>query len=150
MAEFGGVLAASAVMSTIFLGGWSGPFLSTQLGAVWFLLKVAFFAFIFIWIRATFPRLRIDQIMALAWKFLLPLSVINLLATTVEVFFLSDSVGVLTRMDLLIMSAINWVLAIGAIAIFGTLIRTKVRPPKPTVKIDTVRQLDPTGISEVA
>lgn len=150
MAEFGGVLAASAVMSTIFLGGWSGPFLSSQLGAVWFLLKVAFFAFIFIWIRATFPRLRIDQIMSLAWKFLLPLSVINLLATAVEVFFLSDSIGVLTRMDLLLMSAINWFLAIGSIAIFGTLVRTKVRPPKPTVEIDTVRPLEPTGISEVA
>ena len=98
-AEFGGVIAASAVMATLFLGGWSGPFLSGQLGALWLLLKVAFFVFLFIWIRATFPRLRIDQIMAFAWKFLFPLSLINLFATTIEVYFLRGDEGVITRGD---------------------------------------------------
>ena len=53
-AEFGGVVAASAVIATLFLGGWRGP-LDSQLGALWFLLKVAFFVFLFIWVRATFP-----------------------------------------------------------------------------------------------
>ena len=96
-AEFGGVIAASAVTATLFLGGWSGPFLSGQLGALWFLLKVAFIVFLFIWIRATFPRLRIDQIMAFAWKVLLPLSMLNLFVTAIEVYFFRDGAGALSR-----------------------------------------------------
>ena len=134
-AEFGGVLAASAVMATLFLGGWSGPFLSGQLGAIWFLLKVVFFVMLFIWIRATFPRLRIDQIMAFAWKFLLPLAFINLFATTLEVYFLRDDAGLLTRGDLGVMAVINIVLAVVAIALLGTLIRDKVRPPVRTATV---------------
>jgi len=126
-AEFGGVVAASAVMATLFLGGWSGP-ASAYLGWLWFLLKVGVLAFAFIWVRSTFPRLRIDQIMALAWKFLLPLSLINLLATTLEVFFLRDSAGLLSTADLWIMAGINMAVAVAVIAFFGTLIREKVRP----------------------
>ena len=135
MAEFGGVLAASAIISTLFLGGWSGPFLSGQLGALWFLLKVAFFAFLFIWIRATFPRLRVDQIMAFAWKFLFPLSLINLFATTLEVYFLGDADGALTRGDLGTMFAINMVVAFAAIYTFGRAIREDVRPPARTAEV---------------
>ena len=97
MAEFGGVIAASAVASTLFLGGWSGPFLSGQLGALWFLLKLGFFVFLFIWIRGTFPRLRIDQIMAFAWKFLFPMSLINIVVTTLEVFWLRDETAPFRR-----------------------------------------------------
>ena len=135
-AEFGGVVAASGIMATLFLGGWSGPFLSGQLGALWFLLKLVFFAFLFIWVRATFPRLRIDQIMAFAWKFLFPLSLINLFATTLEVYFLrDDATGALTRGDLGIMTAINMALAVAAIAVFGRMIREKVRPPARTARI---------------
>ena len=130
MAEFGGVLTASAVAATLFMGGWSGPFLSGQLGALWFLMKLGFFAFLFIWIRATFPRLRIDQIMAFAWKFLFPLSLINVFITTVEVYWLRDDVGLLSRGDLGIMAAINIPLAMGVIAAFASLIQGKVRPPE--------------------
>ena len=135
MAEFGGVIAAGAVAATIFLGGWHGPFLSSQLGAFWFLLKVAFFAFLFIWVRATFPRLRIDQIMAFAWKFLLPLSLINLFATTIEVYFLRDEAGALTGGDLGIMTGINLVVAVASISIFGATIKGKVRPPERTAEV---------------
>ena len=135
MAEFGGVIAAGAVAATLFLGGWHGPFLSSQLGALWFLLKVAFFAFLFMWVRATFPRLRIDQIMAFAWKFLLPLSLINLVSTTLEVYFLRDDAGAITRGDLGIMTGINLVVAIVAISAFGAVIREKVRPPERTVGV---------------
>ena len=139
-AEFGGVLAASAVIATLFLGGWSGPFLSGQLGALWFLLKVGFLVFIFIWVRATFPRLRVDQIMAFAWKFLLPLSLINLFATTIEVYVLRGDDGSLTRGDLLIMFAINVVIAFAAIGIFGKAIKESVRPPAKTVAVVSHRE----------
>jgi hypothetical protein len=132
MAEFGGVIAASAVASTLFLGGWSGPFLSGQLGALWFLLKLGFFVFLFIWIRGTFPRLRIDQIMAFAWKFLFPMSLINIVVTTLEVFWLRDETGALSTGDLGLMAAINIPLAIVAVAAFATLVKDKVRPPRST------------------
>ena len=131
-AEFGAVLAASAVIVTLFLSGWSGP-ASSYLGWLWFLLKVGAMAFIFIWIRATFPRLRIDQLMALAWKFLLPLSLINLFATALEVYFLRSEMGKLTSGDLWIMAGINLALAVGSILLFGSLIREKVRPVEPLV-----------------
>lgn len=126
-AEFGGVAASAAVIVTLFLSGWAGP-ASAYLGWLWFMIKVGIIAFIFIWIRATYPRLRVDQIMALAWKFLLPLSLINLLATVLEVFFLRDDSGVLSTADLWIMAGINVVLLVVAIGLFGNMIREKVRP----------------------
>ena len=118
-AEFGAVLITSALISTLFLKGWEGPFLPSH---VWFLLKLFFFAFIFIWIRATLPRLRIDQIMAYAWKFLLPLSLINIFVVAAEILLLgeqiTDSSGVrmdLTAGDMWIMAGINVVVAIVAV-----------------------------------
>jgi NADH-quinone oxidoreductase subunit H len=126
-AEFGGVVTASAVIVTLFFSGWSGP-ASNYIGWLWFLLKVGAVACVFIWVRATFPRLRIDQLLALAWKFLLPVSIINLFATALEVYFLRDGAGSLATSDLWIMAGINFGLAALSIVVFGTLIREKVRP----------------------
>ena len=145
-AEIGGVLTACAVTATLFLGGWSGP-ASSYLGWLWFAMKVAVIAFIFVWVRATFPRLRIDQLMALAWKFLLPLSMINLFATTLEVYFLRSDQGVLSSNDLWIMAGINLVVAVTSIALFGTLIREKVRPSKPAIPAGAVA---PAALGEVS
>jgi len=129
-AEFGAVLTSSAVMVTLFLSGWSGP-VSNYLGWAWFLMKIGVLAFIFSWVRATFPRLRIDQLLAFAWKFLLPLSIINLFATALEIYFFRDSAGVLDTIDLWIMAGINFGVAFGCLLIFGTLIKEKVRPAGP-------------------
>jgi len=126
-AEFGGVLVASGLVATLFMGGWIGPF-ADYLGWLWFLLKTMAVVFLFIWVRATYPRLRIDQIMAFSWKFLLPLSLINLLAVALEVFFFRDSVGVLTTADLWLMAAINIPVALISIWLLGNLIREKVKP----------------------
>ena len=135
-AEFGGVLAASAILATLFLGGWSGPFFSEQLGPIWFLIKLFVFLMLFEWVRFTFPRLRIDQIMALAWKFLFPLALINLFVTTVEVYFLrDDATGALTRGDLTIMMVINMAVAAVAIYVFHGLVKNKVRPPVRTATV---------------
>ena len=128
-AEFGGVVTASAVIVTLFLSGWAGP-ASAYIGWFWFLLKVGVVAFLFIWVRATFPRLRIDQIMSFAWKFLMPLSFINLLATSLEVYFLRDANGSLTTNDLWIMTGVNLAIAAACIPLFGSLIRDKVRPAR--------------------
>jgi len=82
LAEYGEALAVSAIVTTLFLSGWRGPVLPPWL---WFLVKVGLVFFVIVWIRTTVPRVRIDQLMALAWKFLLPLAVINLLITAVEI-----------------------------------------------------------------
>ena len=122
------MLASSALLATFFLAGWVGPFLSGPLGPVWFLLKVAFFALLFIWARATFPRLRVDQIMSFAWKFLFPLSIVNLFAVALEVYFLGDAESGLTQADLGIMAAINLGLTAVAVTAYGQLFREQVRP----------------------
>ncbi len=78
MSEYAGMITISALASTLFLGGWQGPLLPP---VVWFLLKTFFFLFVFIWVRATFPRLRYDQLMDFGWKILLPLALANILIT---------------------------------------------------------------------
>lgn len=78
MAEYINIVAVSAIAVTFFLGGWHGPF---DLPVVWLALKVAFFVFLFMWVRATLPRVRYDQLMQFGWKILLPLAIGNLLVT---------------------------------------------------------------------
>lgn len=78
MAEYANMITVSAIAVTFFLGGWQGPFLPP---VVWFMLKLSGCLFFFIWIRSTFPRLRYDQLMNFGWKFLLPLSLLNILIT---------------------------------------------------------------------
>jgi NADH-quinone oxidoreductase subunit H len=87
LAEYINMVTVSAVASNLYLGGWHGPFLPVWLGWIWFLLKVAFLLFFYVWMRWTLPRYRYDQLMAFGWKFLLPLSVLNLLATAAGVLY---------------------------------------------------------------
>ncbi|MBM4329963.1 MAG: NADH-quinone oxidoreductase subunit NuoH [Deltaproteobacteria bacterium] len=78
LAEYAHILVVSSLAVTLFFGGWQGPFLPPL---VWFLIKVFFFIFFFIWIRATFPRFRYDQLMKFGWKVLFPLSLLNIMIT---------------------------------------------------------------------
>ena len=89
MAEYINMITTSSVLATLFLGGWTLGALSGVRGApfIWFGVKVAFFLFIFIWLRATLPRIRYDQLMRFGWQVLLPLSVLNALMTAVVVAF---------------------------------------------------------------
>lgn len=75
MAEFLNVFALSALAATLFLGGWQGPILPSWL---WFFIKTYGLIFFMLWFRGTFPRLRVDQLMGFAWKFLLPMSLVNI------------------------------------------------------------------------
>lgn len=81
LAEYANMITISAITATLFLGGWDGPFY----GWINFLLKVFSFMFLFIWIRATFPRLRYDQLMHLGWKIMLPLALANIVITGIAV-----------------------------------------------------------------
>ena len=82
LAEYINMIIISGLGATLFLGGFSGPFLW---GWVWLALKVAALLFLFIWLRATLPRLRYDRLMKLGWKILLPLATLNLVVTAIVV-----------------------------------------------------------------
>jgi NADH-quinone oxidoreductase subunit H len=78
LAEYTNMFIASAIATVLFLGGWHGPILP---GVIWFLLKVYALIFLMMWFRWTFPRVRFDQLISLAWKILIPLAFANLLIT---------------------------------------------------------------------
>ncbi len=85
LAEYANMILISAIASLLFLGGWLSPFENIPwLGAItsfvpailWFLIKIAFLLFVYLWMRATFPRFRYDQIMRLGWKILIPVTLV--------------------------------------------------------------------------
>ena len=80
LGEYGNMINFSALATTLFLGGWHGPFLPP---VIWFLMKMGAFLFFLIWIRATLPRFRYDQLMNFGWKILLPLAILNVFITAV-------------------------------------------------------------------
>jgi NADH-quinone oxidoreductase subunit H len=88
LGEYLGMFASSAMAITLFLGGWSAPlsFLTWVPSYVWFFLKLLAMIAGFIWIRGTLPRLRMDQLMRLAWKFMLPMALLNIVAAAVWKF----------------------------------------------------------------
>jgi NADH-quinone oxidoreductase subunit H len=86
IAEYMNMISVSCIAALLFLGGWNAPFgLSFIPGIVWFLIKVGLFLFVYIWLRATLPRIRYDRLMAFGWKVLLPLATLNLMATAAVV-----------------------------------------------------------------
>jgi NADH-quinone oxidoreductase subunit H len=86
--EYGEAFLLSCLITTLFLGGWRGPIIPEW---SWFLIKALVVWFVMVWIWATMPRVRIDQMMALAWKFLTPLAVINLIITAIQVLTLPEN-----------------------------------------------------------
>jgi NADH-quinone oxidoreductase subunit H len=84
MAEYINVIVISGIATTMFLGGWHGPG-PEGLAPLWVVLKMFAFVVFFIWVRATLPRLRYDQLMAFGWKILLPLATLNALVTAIVV-----------------------------------------------------------------
>jgi NADH-quinone oxidoreductase subunit H len=84
LAEYINTFAIAALAALLFLGGWLGPFLP---GVVWFLLKVYALVLVIFWIRGTLPRLRIDQLMAFAWKVMVPLAFYTIVITAIYLFY---------------------------------------------------------------
>jgi NADH-quinone oxidoreductase subunit H len=97
LAEYANMIVVSSVATTLFLGGWLRPFPTWEwLGFLdiipswtWFLIKSFLFLYFFIWIRATLPRYRYDQLMRVGWKMLIPLAIANLLVTGIVKVLLS-------------------------------------------------------------
>jgi NADH-quinone oxidoreductase subunit H len=87
LAEYINMVTVAAVATDLFLGGWNGPWLPPSLGWIWFLVKVGVILFFYVWMRWTLPRYRYDQLMRFGWKILLPVAVLNLLATAAGVLY---------------------------------------------------------------
>jgi|HubBroStandDraft_1064217.scaffolds.fasta_scaffold10090_5 NADH-quinone oxidoreductase subunit H len=90
MAEYANMITVACLATLMFFGGWNGPLFGPQILHVvlpifWFAAKIVAFLFLYIWVRGTLPRFRYDQLMAFGWKFLLPLALVNLIATAIAV-----------------------------------------------------------------
>jgi NADH-quinone oxidoreductase subunit H len=93
MAEYANMITVGCVATLLFFGGWGSPFgnlipaiggpvVQALLPVFWFVLKVFFFLFLYIWVRGTLPRFRYDQLMGFGWKFLMPLAILNIIVTS--------------------------------------------------------------------
>jgi NADH-quinone oxidoreductase subunit H len=122
LAEYVNMLTVSALATTLFLGGWRAPWpLSLWAGAntgwyplIWFIVKVAIFEFLFIWLRGSLPRVRYDQLMSLGWKVLIPVSIIwLLLIATVRAWRLDTHSTVIyvvggVILAIIVVAAVSW------------------------------------------
>ena len=85
------MILMSAMTTILFFGGWLPPLQNDYFniipGFIWFMLKVSFLLFIFLWVRATLPRYRYDQLMNLGWKLFLPLSLIWIIITSIVLYY---------------------------------------------------------------
>jgi NADH-quinone oxidoreductase subunit H len=113
LTEYTEALAVTTIITTLYLGGWKGPFLPP---VIWFLIKVFAVFVLIIWVRATLPRLRIDQVMGFAWKFLLPLAFINLLVTGIQIAVWPD-------ISQWVMVGVNIIVAAVSILLFSRFFR---------------------------
>lgn len=87
IAEYGNLVAVSIIASIMFLGGWNAPFGLTFIPPfIWLLLKIYFMIFLFMWVKWTYPRIRIDHLMHFGWKFLIPVSLANILVTGIGIY----------------------------------------------------------------
>ena len=119
LAEFMAPIINAMIITTLFLGGTQG--FDPVPGQVWFALKTFLVVFALLWVRATWPRLRVDQIMGFAWKGLFALSLVNIFAVAIEVVVLQDETGTITTGSLWGMAVFNW-----AIAVIGIVLTAKV------------------------
>ncbi|MER3399797.1 MAG: NADH-quinone oxidoreductase subunit NuoH [Thermoflexus sp.] len=117
LGEFVHALVVSALFAVLFLGGWRGPWLPPYL---WTLIKMGVGIFLFFWLRATLPRIRIDQMLNLNWKFLTPLMILNLIGVALLDKGLRAA-GVSGGTWAAALAAFNWVMLVGALALVGYL-----------------------------
>ena len=132
LAEFMAPLVGAMIIVTLYLSGTRG--FSPVPGQVWFVIKVLSVVFVLLWFRATWPRLRIDQIMAFAWKGLFGLALLNLFVVAVEVELLQDGdTGVLSTADMWLMAAINWAVTVAAVVVAANVLgQRQLQRPVPT------------------
>jgi NADH-quinone oxidoreductase subunit H len=141
LGEYGNMTIVSAIATSLFLGGWAGPgvgfltapgmatgwaILGNLLGITYFITKVYLLCCVFIWIRATLPRLRADQLMQFAWLILIPATLGNIVLTGL-LSIVSSNLGLSNLVFLIVTGVINWVLLFGFIRLVrrATLVSTR-------------------------
>ena len=131
LAEFLAPVATSVIVTVLFLGGTRG--FDPIPGQAWFVLKVLLMVTALLWVRATWPRLRVDQIMGFAWKGLLPLSLLNTFVVAAEVFLLRDAAtGVIEKGDLWLIAVVNWVVLVASILVIANVLgQRRIRRVQP-------------------
>lgn len=124
--EYAGMTVMSMVAVTLFFGGWQGPWADalvfwgvSWIGLVWFLIKTYVLVFCFVWIRFTIPRLQVDQLMSFAWKILLPLGLVNLLATAAIMLWVPH-----WKYGLMVFS---WIALIAFVGLFDPILKRRLR-----------------------
>jgi len=109
--EWGNLYVIGAIVTTLFLGGWQVPAFTENLLVLTlvqfgvFFLKAYFFVFLAMWIRATLPRVRVDQLMTLCWKYMVPIAIVNMLGTAVWMIVVSEALGRLVQIAMTIAGA---------------------------------------------
>lgn len=145
LAEYINTFTVAALIALLFLGGWRWPEMPldglahTTLSAVWFLAKTALVIWVIFWIRGTYPRLRIDQLMSFGWKLLVPLSFINIVITGVVLFY---------GWPLWSLSSLSLILLLGT---FYLIVKNPgTRMSRGTVTVHAVRATRPTPARQSA
>jgi len=133
LGEYGNMTIVSAIATTLFLGGWSGPgvafltapgiafgwqFLGNILAIGYFITKVYLLCFVFIWVRSTLPRLRADQLMQFAWLILIPVTLGNILLTAL-IYLILSSFGLPNLVFLIVLGVVNFILLGGFILVIS-------------------------------
>jgi NADH-quinone oxidoreductase subunit H len=137
LAEYVNMATVSALASTLFLGGWRAPWPISMIDAantgwwplLWFVAKVWAFLFVFMWLRATLPRLRYDQFMAIGWKLLIPVSLVWILTVAAM-----RNVGIDGVVPNLIAAAVLLAAVVALIKLRGRRIRRDIPPPPPPIE----------------
>jgi len=122
MGEYVNMVTVAALVTVLFLGGWQAPF-GPEIPLLWFLIKVFAFILLYMWVRATFPRVRYDQLMALGWKILVPASLANLAMTAVIIVL-----GGPNAVRILSVGSIVLAVLVGLVLKAAVALRTKSAP----------------------
>ena len=136
LAEYMNTFTIAVLTVLLFLGGWSWPtmpfegFLHTTLSAIWLLLKTSAVIWLIFWIRGTYPRLRIDQLMAFGWKLLVPLSFLNIVITAVVLFY---------GFPLWVLTCLSGILLVGAVCIIR--LNSSSSMERDTVRLISARDI---------
>lgn len=148
LGEYGNMTIVSAIATTLFLGGWSGPgvsylvglnapgwgLLGNLLAMGYFFAKVYGLCFVFIWVRSTLPRLRSDQLMQFAWLILMPTTLINIVVTG-GLYLVLNALGLSNTIFLIVLGVVNWIMLFFFVRIVGrATVATTRRAQAPAIR----------------
>ena len=132
--EYAGMTIMSMVAVTLFLGGWQGPFADaivfwgvSWVPIVWFLIKTYALVFTLVWVRLTLPRLQVDQLMGFAWKILIPLALVNLLASAAIILWVPQ-----WKWGMLVFS---WVSLLAFVGLFDPILKRRLRKQREAMPV---------------